>query len=212
MNHREVKILVQLLLIHVELCSTAKTNTRKNGEKDMKLKSLVCPNCGASLEIEDGLDTFFCKYCGYKILLQGQSKEAYYAKVRVKYMDHKERLQEKRNAQERYRMELKQRDKRFTFAISLGILGTIVAMSLIISAIGNAGSKQQERELQTIVDQIMVDIDNEDFADAYVKANSLYWDDDWTSDGEDKWNATRKEIIKQIEKAEKAAAETTTNP
>lgn len=31
----------------------------------MELKSLFCPNCGASLEVEDGLDTFFCKYCGY---------------------------------------------------------------------------------------------------------------------------------------------------
>ena len=51
----------------------------------------------------------------------------------------------------------------------------------------------------------MIDIENEDFAAAYVKANSLYWDDSWTSEGEDKWDATRKEIIKQIEEAEKAA-------
>ena len=78
----------------------------------MELKSLFCPNCGASLEVEDGLDTFFCKYCGYKILLQGQSKAAYDAKVRVKHMEHKERLQDKRDAQERYRMEFKQKDER----------------------------------------------------------------------------------------------------
>ena len=171
----------------------------------MELKSLFCPNCGASLEVEDGLDTFFCKYCGYKILLQGQSKAAYDAKVRVKHMEHKERLQEKRDAQERYRMEFKQKDERRTLAIAFGIFGAIIAMCLIISAVGNAGAKKQERELQAIVDQIMIDIENEDFAAAYVKANSLYWDDSWTSEGEDKWDATRKEIIKQIEEAEKAA-------
>lgn len=177
----------------------------------MELKSLFCPNCGASLEVEDGLDTFFCKYCGYKILLQGQSKAAYDAKVRVKHMEHKERLQDKRDAQERYRMEFKQKDERRTLAIVFGILGAIIAMCLIISAVGNAGAKKQERELQAIVDQIMIDIENEDFAAAYVKANSLYWDDSWTSEGEDKWDATRKEIIKQIEEAEKKATGSITN-
>lgn len=178
----------------------------------MELKSLFCPNCGASLEVEDGLDTFFCKYCGYKILLQGQSKAAYDAKVRVKHMEHKERLQDKRDAQERYRMEFKRKDERRTLAIVFGILGAIIAMCLIISAVGNAGAKKQDRELQAIVDQIMIDIGNEDFAAAYVKANSLYWDDSWTSEGEDKWDATRKEIIKQIEEAEKKATGSTTNP
>ena len=177
----------------------------------MELKSLFCPNCGASLEVEDGLDTFFCKYCGYKILLQGQSTAAYDAKVRVKHMEHKERLQEKRDAQERYRMEFKQKDERRTLAIVFGIFGAIIAMCLIISAVGNAVAKKQERELQAIVDQIMIDIENEDFAAAYVKANSLYWDDSWTSEGEDKWDATRKEIIKQIEEAEKNATGSTTN-
>ena len=177
----------------------------------MELKSLFCPNCGASLEVEDGLDTFFCKYCGYKILLQGQSKAAYDAKVRVKHMEHKERLQDKRDAQERYRMEFKRKDERRTLAIVFGILGAIIAMCLIISAVGNAGAKKQDRELQAIVDQIMIDIGNEDFAAAYVKANSLYWDDSWTSEGEDKWDATRKEIIKQIEEAEKKATGSITN-
>lgn len=177
----------------------------------MELKSLFCPNCGASLEVEDGLDTFFCKYCGYKILLQGQSKAAYDAKVRVKHMEHKERLQEKRDAQERYRMEFEQKSERRTFAIFFGYCGAIIAMCLIILAVGDSGVKKQEQELQTIVNQIMIDIKNEDFAAAYVKANSLYWDDSWTSEGEDKWDATRKEIIKQIEEAEKKATGSTTN-
>lgn len=175
-----------------------------------ELKSLFCPSCSASLEVEDGLDTFFCKYCGHRILLQDQSKAAYDAKVRVKHMEHKERLQEKRDAQERYRMEFKQKDERRTLVIVFCALGVFFAMCLIISVVGNAGAKKQEQELQAIVDQIMIDIENEDFAVAYVKANSLYWDDSWTSEGEDKWDATRKEIIKQIEEAEKKATGSTT--
>lgn len=98
-----------------------------------------------------------------------------------------------------------------TLAIVFGVLGAMIALCLIISAVGNAGVKKQEQELQAIVDQIMIDIENEDFVDAYVKANSLYWEDNWTSEGEDKWDATRKEIIKQIEEVEKKATGSTTN-
>ena len=177
----------------------------------MELKSLFCPNCGAALEIEDGLDTFFCKYCGHKILLQGQSKAAYDAKVRVKHMAHEERLQEKRDAQERYRMEFKQKDEHHTMAVVFGIFGIIIVICIIGSIIGNAGARKQDRELQAIVDQILVDIENEDYTDAHVKANSLYWNDSWTSKGEDKWNAIREEIISQIEEAEKKSTENTTN-
>ncbi|MBQ6832735.1 MAG: hypothetical protein IJO28_08920 [Oscillospiraceae bacterium] len=177
----------------------------------MELKSLQCPNCGATLDIEDGLDTFFCKYCGYKILLEGQSKAAYEAKVCVKHMEHEERLQDKRDSHERFKMEFAQKDQRNTFLIVFSIFGAIIALCLIISLFGNAGAKRQERELQAIVDQIMIDIENEDFAEAYVKANSLYWDDSWTSKGEEKWHATRKEVIKQIEEAEKKVTGTTSN-
>ena len=91
-------------------------------------------------------------------------------------------------------MEFKRKDERRTFAIVFGVFGAIIAMCLIISAVGNAGAKKQE--LQATVDQIMIDSKNEDFINAYVKAYSLYWDDIWASKGEDKWSATRKEIIK----------------
>ena len=57
-----------------------------------EMKILKCPNCNAALEIENGLDTFYCKYCGYKILLNGQSKAAYRAKTRIKEMEHDERM------------------------------------------------------------------------------------------------------------------------
>ena len=70
----------------------------------MELKSLNCPNCGANLDVENGLDTFYCKYCGYKIVIDGQSDAAYDAKVKIKDMEHKERLEDKKNEQEKYRI------------------------------------------------------------------------------------------------------------
>ena len=49
----------------------------------------------------------------------------------------------------------------------------------------------------------MIDIKNEDYEDAYVKANSLHYTSGWSDDIEKKWDDTRKAIIEQIEKAEK---------
>jgi hypothetical protein len=41
--------------------------------------------------------------------------------------------------------------------------------------------ERQEQQLQWIVNQIMVDIENDNFAYAYIKANSPYWDDSYSS-------------------------------
>lgn len=171
----------------------------------MKLKVLRCPNCGASLKMEEDIDTFFCKYCGHRIVLEGQSKAAYNAKVRIKEMEHEEKIQDKHNEQERLRMEFEQKKERHGNAIALGILGVWIFIMIAGTVIGEAGVKKQEKELQATVDSIMVDIENEDFAEAYVKANTLYWDNEWTSREKDKWNATRKEVIRQIKEAEKKA-------
>ena len=62
----------------------------------MELKSLYCPNCGAAVKPVDGLDTFYCQYCGYQIHLDGMSDEAYKARTRVKQMEHEERMQDKK--------------------------------------------------------------------------------------------------------------------
>ena len=47
-------------------------------------------------------------------------------------MEHKERLQERRDAQERYRMEFEQKDERRTLAIVFGVFGALIALFLII--------------------------------------------------------------------------------
>lgn len=168
----------------------------------MELKSLHCPNCNASLEIEDGLDQFFCVYCGHKIFLEGQSAAAYEAKVRVKSMEHSERLQDKKNAQERFKLELEQKSNVRSSRVGLMIFVILAIIWSLIMIIGSNGADRQDQELQAVVDQIMIDIENENFASAYVKASSLYWESDWTSEGEEKWDAIREEVFKQIELAE----------
>lgn len=175
----------------------------------MKLKSLNCPNCNANLDTEYGLDTFYCKYCGNKILLEGQSKAAYSAKVKIQQMAHEENQQAKRFAHERYKIDSEQKNDRKTFFMLIGGFAILISFFVGTYIYGSINTKQQELKLQAIVDQIMIDIENQNFDEAYVNANLLYWDSSWTSEGKDKWDATRKEILKQIKEAEKNAKKDT---
>lgn len=53
----------------------------------MEFLKLECPNCHAQLNIENGLDTFFCQYCGSKIILSEQNPEIVRAKVEMHKTD-----------------------------------------------------------------------------------------------------------------------------
>ena len=53
----------------------------------MEFVQMKCPNCGADLEVEDSIDSFYCKYCGTKILVEGQSKHVVNAKTKIRMMD-----------------------------------------------------------------------------------------------------------------------------
>ena len=60
----------------------------------------------------------------------------------------------------------------------------------------------EEQRLQAIVEEVMIDIENGDYDDAYVKANSLYYTEGWSSEIEDKWDNTRNALLKKIKEAE----------
>lgn len=175
----------------------------------MKLNSLSCPNCGASVEIEDGIDTFFCKYCGYKIILEGQSDAAYRAKIRVKGMEHDERMVDKKYAQERYKIEHKAKEEHAKVKRTVLIVLACV-LAYVVLFVGYFGgeerkSKKQEAELQQLVDEIQVNIENEDFDTAYIKAKQIQYTEGWSSEIEDKWDETRRTVIDQIISSEKKA-------
>lgn len=43
----------------------------------MKLISVKCPECGATLNIEEGREQAFCTYCGTKVLLHNENEYIY---------------------------------------------------------------------------------------------------------------------------------------
>ena len=50
----------------------------------MEVNQLKCPSCGATLDLKDGLDTFYCMYCGNLVVTTGRDKAAYKAKADIK--------------------------------------------------------------------------------------------------------------------------------
>ncbi len=168
----------------------------------MKLRSLKCPNCEGILETEDGLDTFYCKYCGYKIVLEGQSKAAYRSKTRIKGMEHDERMQSQRLAHERYKIETE--NKKASIKLILSVCGVIAFVLFYVFLFGGMkiSSDKQERELQALVDEIQVDIKNGNYDEAYIKAQRIKHTEPWSDEVEKKWDSTRKEVINQIIDAE----------
>lgn len=175
----------------------------------MNTYALKCPNCGGHLTVEDGLDIFFCKYCGYRIVLEGQSDAAYRAKTRIHGMAHDERMADKKYEHEKYRIKQKANQDRsdalIPFLAILVVFGAFFVLINFFATTEENKSIKQEQELHALVDEIMIDINNEDFESAYIKAQSISYTENWSDEIEEKWERTRKEVINQIIEAEKEA-------
>lgn len=138
----------------------------------IELKSVKCPDCGASLPIEEGRTQIFCSYCGSKIIITNENEHIYRhvddAEVKRAEADNQIRLKE-------LELEEKENDrnrksKRVAYIISLislvvGIifiaidnwtLGGILVMASILIAeftfIGNhPHNKSSNRKAQRIL-------------------------------------------------------------
>lgn len=190
----------------------------------MKMYQLNCPACGATVEIEQDRKSCYCSYCGSKIYMDDGVKrveitkninyhKTYTDEARIRESEAQERMQDKKYAADKEKWERKEKSKSKAALRSFLVVAIAVVVYLLVFG-GYFGSEkreseEQEKELQTIVEEVMVDIENGDFKSAHIKAETIYYTAGWSSEIEDKWDATRKELIKQIEdeeeKAEKAA-------
>ena len=104
----------------------------------MQMVKLICPHCGATLSIENGIDSFYCQYCGGKILLTGQDKNIIDAKVKLKEFEHKERMQHNQYTfQERIQQSNQDYEIKRERAKSNTIKSIIMAVLLVIMVLGS---------------------------------------------------------------------------
>ena len=179
----------------------------------MKVYQLLCPACGASIEIEKDQDSCFCSYCGTKVLIDDDIQrieitknikyhKTYTDEAKIRKIESEERMQE-----QKYKDKKEERkSKKWSYISTLIVVFTCFLGSFLLlygySTFEKKASDQQEQELQMIVDEVMQDIKDGNFNEAYIKAEKIRYTEGWSSKIERKWEETRKEIIKQIEKAE----------
>ena len=182
----------------------------------MKMYQLKCPACGGTIEIERNRDSCFCSYCGAKVYVDDETHrveitkninyhKTYTDEAKIRKIESDERMQERKYAEAREERKSKRWSALGTVLIVLVcVIGYFVLFNGYFDSEKEA-SDRQEQELQAIVDEVMQDIKEGNFDEAYIKAEKIRYTENWSSEIEDKWDATREEIIEQIEKAEKEA-------
>lgn len=170
----------------------------------MKLTVLRCPNCSAKIKEVNGVDTFYCQYCGYQIVMDGMSRASYAAKTRMLEMEYEEDLYDKSLAQERFKMKFQRDDERNALKWALTLFLVCMGLLLFMAWQEKREKKERQEELQKLVEEVMDYIDEGNFTKAYATAEQIKWDGGILNSETRKWNKTRKRLIKEIEKAEKA--------
>ena len=119
-----------------------------------KLITVICPHCGANLNVDDGLDTFYCQFCGTKIFLDELSDAAYDAKTKVKNMQHQETMADKKYDYKKFKIasKFRERSQDFKYAILFFVIPMLI-LSLMFGYM-KASSNREEVKLQKIVEEV----------------------------------------------------------
>ena len=173
----------------------------------MKMQTLECPKCHASLENDDeNLGIFFCKYCGQKIVVEELQDVAVKVKVREMELEHEEKKmefeQQRQNIsyiQEKEKSAIDNKRRTITMIVCLAVCFAMMLPSFFY--FGNSRRKHEKRveELQKIEIEVQAAIQKKDYDLALMKANQLRLDDGYSNDATEAWNEKREDYIRLIE-------------
>ncbi len=193
----------------------------------MELKSLNCPKCGGSLDYEDGIDVFFCKYCGNKIILSGQSDAAYWAKVKGKEYEYKQEVQKMHYQNEKAKIDVDYAEKKHNYIVQYGayILLIILFIAMFVwlsssSFMSTSGSEDHAARIEELEDlslSIEEEISAGNYDQALLMTNRLRLNDGWSSSETAEWDERREGYIRIIYQAQgieyvEETTETTAQP
>ena len=166
----------------------------------MELFTLECPKCNASLEIEDGLDTFYCKYCGTKLLVDGISGDSLNARLRVKELEHEERLQEADYDYKRFKLVHRSNEEHSRMKHALIVLGLMMFFLLVLIGGLYISHRLTVSGLERLESEIQADITAGDYDSALLKTNDMVLGDSYSHDEKRAWDKKREmyvDLIKQ---------------
>lgn len=164
----------------------------------MQILQMRCPNCNAELKVDDGIESFYCQYCGTRIILDGQSDAVIRAKARLKTLDKVGDLQyeihQQRKEMKAQKAAIRAAEEKRAMKIFAATFGGALLFVLLMLAIHGIMVNRENTRLNEIYAEIQVDIENGDYDSALIKANSLYFrrDDD---DLKEQWDEMRESVI-----------------
>lgn len=178
-----------------------------NNIDDLKFYSVVCPSCGADLDIENGIDTFYCKYCGTKVILENQSDATVKAKETIKKLEHKEAMTGKILEHMKDEREKSRKDG----YVLLIILILIFAVPTFLYCYKNEKAEKEDASLQIVFNEIQDDVAQGNYELALMKAHNLYFTSSYSSSAKEKWDDTRETVIEQINKLQEVELQSQLN-
>ena len=152
---------------------------------------LKCPSCGSDLQIDSSLDVCYCQYCGTKILIDGQSDATINAKKEIE-------MQKEKHRAEKEKREFETNESNKTFKQLIIVCSVIFVLSIFGYMYFLNSEKKEIRELNELYSEILVDMQNEDYDIALLKANRLRASSSQTKDTQQQWDETRETLIKEI--------------
>ncbi len=149
-----------------------------------------------------------CSYCGADFIIDDESEKHIYIKrdeAAIKRAENEKEVELGKIEFEKEKINVKKKNdiRNIIFIISIFLVAFLIIGCFITG--GERKSIKQENELQQLVDEIMIDVENNQFDEAYIKAQSIKYTAGWSSEIEEKWNNTRIEVINTIIKKEKEA-------
>ena len=209
-----------------ELFSTAKTGALEEKTSEIITQQsspsdnphfvpALCTQCGASLSVDPSQEAAVCQYCGTPFVVSSAI-----TKYNIEHADiHAEKVEIHRKGsieatfdylKERKRIhdEERRRKREEQIAFTKKAIPVCISIILVILIIVKVNDSAQKREsaaeevaLQEIVDQIQICMEEEQFEEALVKANSLYYTSGYSNSVRKKWDNTRASLIEVIEAA-----------
>ena len=170
-----------------------------------KIIQLKCANCGADLKIEEKREVIYCQYCGTKMLLDDENEHTYryIDEAEIKRAETEQMVKSKElELKEKRQEENKKKAKMNGYKCLLLVVGCVLLLTLPLFYEKRASSKQEE-ELQQIVNEVKLDVQNEKFEDSYLRAKSIQYTANWSSEIKEKWDNIRKEIRDYVIQKEK---------
>lgn len=170
----------------------------------MKMYKLKCPYCKADLLEQDGLETFYCKYCGGKIILTGQNEDVLRYKIREK--DSARRTKEKnedlerefRRANQQIEIERRKDNANLKSALKYFALAFAAIFLLIIFIyISDFFDQRTDKKLEVLYNEVQVLIEDGKYDEAMQQSEGLKG-----GSSNRNWDVKRTALQQQIRQAQ----------